>query len=82
IHPADAEQLGLSAGALVQVSSRRGSVRLKALPTTAVARNTIFIPMHFREAAANLLTDPSLDPLAKIPEFKVCAVKLEAVLGD
>lgn len=82
IHPADVEQLGLSAGALVQVSSRRGSVRLKVLPTPAVARKNVFIPMHFREAAANLLTDPSLDPLAKIPEYKVCAVKLEAVLGD
>ncbi|MGD8709643.1 MAG: formate dehydrogenase subunit alpha [Ectothiorhodospiraceae bacterium] len=77
VHPEDAAALGVSGEQLVRVSSRRGSVRLKVKITDDVARGTLFIPMHFREAAANLLTDPSLDPYAKIPEFKICAVKIE-----
>lgn len=77
VHPADAAELGVADGDLVRVSSRRGSIRIRARLTEVVARGTVFIPMHFREAAANLLTDPSLDPLAKIPQLKACAVRLE-----
>jgi formate dehydrogenase major subunit len=80
IHPHDAAQLNVRADDLVRVSSRRGSVKLKAKLTDAVAPKTIFIPMHFREAPANLLTDSSLDPWAKIPGFKVSAVKIEALV--
>lgn len=82
VHPVDAAELGFVEGELIRVSSRRGSVRIKVKLTTDVARRTIFIPMHFREAAANLLTDPSLDPLAKIPQLKVCAVRLEALARE
>ncbi|MEX0732411.1 MAG: formate dehydrogenase subunit alpha [Aquisalimonadaceae bacterium] len=77
LHPQDAAALQVADGDWVRVRSRRGSVSLKANLTDAVARGTLFIPMHFREAAANLLTNPSLDPLAKIPEFKICAVQVE-----
>jgi len=77
IHPVDAAALQVAANEWVRMSSRRGSVNVKVRITDAVARGSLFIPMHFREAAANLLTDPSLDPLAKIPQFKICAVRLE-----
>jgi formate dehydrogenase major subunit len=79
VHPANARELGVREGELVRVSSRRGSVQLKVKETSDVARRTLFIPMHFREAAANLLTQPTLDPFGKIPEFKICAVKIEPV---
>lgn len=77
IHPEDAKLLGIEDGEWVQLRSRRGQVNVKSKVTDVVARNTLFIPMHFREAAANLLTNPSLDPLAKIPNFKICAVQVE-----
>ncbi len=76
MHPQDARELGVVAGAAVVVESRRGSVHLDVKVTRDVAPGTLFIPMHYREAAANLLTDPSLDPHGKIPEFKICAVRV------
>ena len=60
------------------MTSRRGSILIGANFRTP-ARGCVFIPMHFREAAANLLTNPALDPYAKIAEFKVAAVRVEAV---
>jgi formate dehydrogenase alpha subunit len=78
IHPDDADKLGVSAGQVVKVSSRRGVVEAKSQVTTRVPEGTIFMNFHFREAAVNLLTNPALDPIAKIPELKVCAVKVEA----
>jgi len=65
----------------VEVSSRRGSVRVKARLTEGIRQGTVFLPFHFREAPANLLTIKALDPVAKIPEFKVCAVKISKVEG-
>jgi len=59
------------------VSSRRGSITLKAQVTTRIRPGTVFIPFHYAEAAANRLTINALDPQAKIPEFKVCAVRVE-----
>jgi predicted molibdopterin-dependent oxidoreductase YjgC len=47
-----------------------------------VARGQVFVPFHFREAAANLLTNPTLDPYAKMAQLKVCAVRVEAVIGQ
>jgi len=86
IHPLDAAPVGIVDGDWVLVQSRRGSIRLRARLTDIVARGSLFIPMHFREAAANLLTNPSLDPLAKIPEFKICAVRIarleSATMGE
>jgi formate dehydrogenase major subunit len=78
INPKDADKLGLTDGQFVKVSSRRGSVQVKATVTERVSDGTIFMNFHFREAAVNLLTNPALDPIAKIPEYKVCAVKVEA----
>jgi formate dehydrogenase major subunit len=79
IHPDDAAELGVADGARVRVSSRRGSVTLRARITSRECRGAVFIPFHFREAAANVLTLDELDPHGKIPEFKFCAVRLEPV---
>ena len=79
INPADAAREGIVEGTQVEISSRRGMIRCRAVVTETVPRGTVFIPFHFREAAANLLTNDALDPVAKIPEFKVCAVRLRIV---
>ena len=62
----------------MRVSSRRGTVVLRAWVTERTTVGVVFIPMHFAEAAANLLTIDALDPLAKIPEYKACAVRIVA----
>ncbi len=79
IHPQDARRLGVAEGALVRVSSRRGSVTAQAEVTERTQPGLVFMTFHFAEAAANALTIAALDPVAKIPEYKVCAVKVEAV---
>jgi anaerobic selenocysteine-containing dehydrogenase len=79
INPIDALELGVSEGDTVRVTSRRGSMLIGARLSERQARGQIFIPFHFREAAANLLTNPRLDPYAKIAEFKISAVKVEPV---
>ncbi len=76
INPADAALMGVSDGQVVRVSSRRGSIVLRANVTQKTSAGVIFIPFHFAEAAANLLTIDALDPQAKIPEFKACAVSV------
>jgi formate dehydrogenase major subunit len=76
IHPADAKELGVGEGDRVEIASRRGSIRLVARLTTREGRGAVFVPFHFREAAANLLTLDELDPDGKIPEFKFCAVRV------
>ena len=63
----------------MRVTSRRGSLLIGVRISERQARGQVFIPMHFREAAANLLTNPKLDPYAKIASFKVSAVKVERV---
>ena len=77
IHPQDAQRLKVREGEQIRVSSRRGRIELKAVITEKVQEGSIFIPFHFKEAAANVLTNPALDPVAKIPEYKVCAVRVE-----
>ncbi len=77
INPTDARVLGLADGQKLTVSSRRGSIRLKARVSEIVPQQVIFIPFHYSEAAANLLTSDAMDPVCKIMEAKVCAVKLE-----
>ena len=79
INPRDAVELGVGEGDTVRVSSRRGSMLIGARLSERQARGQIFIPFHFREAAANLLTNPRLDPYAKIAEFKISAVRVEAI---
>jgi formate dehydrogenase alpha subunit len=76
ISPADAARLTIEDGQTVRVSSRRGSIVLRAWVTQRTTLGVVFIPMHFAEAAANLLTLDTLDPLAKIPEYKACAVRV------
>ncbi|HXF67191.1 MAG TPA: formate dehydrogenase subunit alpha [Burkholderiales bacterium] len=76
LHPLDLEELGARAGDVVTVASRRGVVSLYARADDGVPRGAVFIPFCFYEAAANLLTNPALDPFGKIPEFKYCAVKV------
>ncbi|MFZ6019197.1 MAG: molybdopterin oxidoreductase family protein, partial [Chloroflexota bacterium] len=76
IHPADAARLGVRDGSPVRVTSRRGSIVLKAKVTTKTNIGVVFIPFHFREAAANLLTTDAVDPQAKIPEYKAAVVRV------
>ena len=77
INPGDAEGLGVDKGEMVRVISRRGAIDIKATLTDGIDRGVVFIPFHFVESAANRLTNTALDPIAKIPEFKVCAVRIE-----
>jgi formate dehydrogenase alpha subunit len=80
INPEDARALDIDGGSSVKVSSRRGSIVLKATVTKKLQKGLVFIPFHFKEAAANVLTSStSLDPIAKIPAFKVSAVRIEKV---
>jgi formate dehydrogenase alpha subunit len=77
LHPKDAERIGLNGSKRVKVASRRGEIELNALITERIRPGVVFIPFHFAEAAANALTNAALDPVSGIPEYKVCAVKVE-----
>ena len=81
MNPSDAEELGVKDGDYVKVTSRRGSIRTMVQMTDKVEVGSVFIPFHFAEAAANVLTNPVLDPIAKIPELKVCAVRIEKAIS-
>ena len=73
----DMDRLGVKPGELVSIKTRRGQISIKAREDRSVPENMIFVPFCFSEAAANILTNPQLDPLGKIPEFKFCAAKVE-----
>lgn len=75
----DIEKMGLSAGEWVKVKSRRGEIQARVRLDDGLREGEIFIPFVYYEAAANILTNSSVDPFAKIPEFKFCAVKVEPV---
>jgi formate dehydrogenase major subunit/formate dehydrogenase alpha subunit len=79
INPKDAQKANIEGNLRMKVSSRRGEIIAKAQVTDRVEPGLIFATFHFPESAANFLTNPALDPTAKIPEFKVCAVRVEAV---
>ena len=80
LNPRDAQSLGVKEGERVRVSSRRGSITVRAKITERVPQGTVFIPFHFGEAAANVLTPAfPLDPWAKIPGLKACAVRIDSV---
>ncbi|MFN2138235.1 MAG: molybdopterin dinucleotide binding domain-containing protein, partial [Candidatus Promineifilaceae bacterium] len=77
IHPDDAEELEVKTGDWLEVASRRGSIKLRALVTGRSPRGTVFIPFHFAEAAANKLTLDRVDKRAKIPDYKNTAVRIQ-----
>ncbi|WP_101784629.1 molybdopterin-dependent oxidoreductase [Nonomuraea indica] len=77
LHPDLAEELRIDAGDMVRVSSRRGQTQGAARISDAIRRDTVFMPFHWE--GANRLTNPALDPTSRMPEFKVCAVKVERV---
>ena len=78
VHPDDLVALGGRAGELMMLETRRGKVSARARADAGLARGTLFMPFCYAEAAANLLTNPALDPFGKIPEFKYCAARLAA----
>jgi formate dehydrogenase major subunit/formate dehydrogenase alpha subunit len=77
ISPEDAQRFAIQDGALVGIASRRGSIQARVKISPKAVRGTVFLPFHYAQAAANRLTNAALDPVSGIPEFKVCAVKLE-----
>jgi len=79
VNPEDAQKLGINGKNRIRVTSRRGSIEAETWVTDRVPPGMIFANFHFPEASANELTIAALDPVAKIPEYKVCAVKLELV---
>ncbi len=79
VNPDDAAALGITENDPVSLKTRRGEITVKAMVTPRVRKGMIFVPFHFIEACANVLTNPAHDPIVKIPEYKVCAVKLEKV---
>jgi formate dehydrogenase major subunit len=76
VHPLDLEKLKVRPGEVITVESRRGSISLYARADEGTPTGAIFIPFCYYEAAANVLTNPVLDPFGKIPEFKYCAVRV------
>lgn len=79
IHSEAAARLGVRHGERLRLTSRRGSIELLARVSDGIRPDTVFVPFHYAEAAANALTGTALDPLAKIPELKVCAVRAERI---
>ena len=79
LNPKDMTRMGLYPGDFIKVTTRRGDITLKARKDRDVPEGMVFIPFCFNEAAANVLTNPQLDPYGKIPEFKFCAAKVEPV---
>ncbi len=79
LNTVDAKKIGLNGNKRVRVTSRRGQIELGVRVTDDIKRGIVFIPFHFAEAAANVLTSSAIDPVAKIPEYKVCAVQVEVM---
>jgi len=76
VNPEDAKALGIKDGEKVKVRSRRGEIEIAAKVTKNIMKGVVFIPFHFAECAANMLTNPALDPFAKMPEYKACAARI------
>src|SRR6185369_3971139 len=76
LHPLDLAAMDVAPGGVITIASRRGEVSLYARADEGTPRNAVFVPFCYYEAAANKLTNPALDPFAKIPEFKYCAVRV------
>ena len=71
--------MGVAPGGMVRLSTKRGSIEIMARADRAVSPDMVFLPFAFVEAAANILTNPAIDPYGKIPEFKFSAVRVDAV---
>ncbi|KZZ29676.1 formate dehydrogenase [Sulfitobacter sp. HI0082] len=78
LHPSTLRRLGVAPGEHVRLSTKRGSIEIMAREDRAVAPDMVFLPFAYVEAAANILTNPAVDPYGKIPEFKFSAVRVEA----
>ena len=81
INPEDAKALGIADGEKIKVTSRRGEVTVRTKVTQASPRGVFCMSFHFSESPTNILTNPAVDPVAKIPELKVCAVKAEKMVS-
>lgn len=81
INSEDAQKRGIEDGEMVRVSSRRGEIEIPARVTEDIKKGEVFIPFHFKECPANLLTNNAVDGIAKIPEYKVCAASVEKIKG-
>ena len=81
LHPSTLRRLGVTPGEHVRLSTKRGSIEIMARADRAVAPDMVFLPFAYVEAAANILTNPAVDPYGKIPEFKFSAVRVEAAKG-
>ena len=79
MHPSTLRKMGVEPGGMVRLSTKRGSIEIMARADRAIAPDMVFLPFAYVEAAANILTNPALDPYGKIPEFKFSAVRVEAV---
>ena len=79
LHPSTLRKLGVEPGGMIRLTTKRGSIEVMARADRAIAPDMVFLPFAYVEAAANILTNPALDPYGKIPEFKYSAVKVEAV---
>ena len=77
MHPDDLERLGIQDGDMVRLTTRRSSLVIKAVASKRTSKGSVFLPFHYREAAANLLTHDALDPVGKIPSFKYSALRVE-----
>ena len=81
LHPRTLRQLGVEAGDMITIETRRGSISIMARADRAVAEDMVFVPFAYVEAAANILTNPAVDPFGKIPEFKFAACRVAATMG-
>jgi predicted molibdopterin-dependent oxidoreductase YjgC len=79
INPFDAKNLGINTGDTIRITSRRGEITAKAKVSDVSDQGTIFMTFHFHESPTNMLTNPAIDPVAKIPELKFAAVRIEKI---
>jgi assimilatory nitrate reductase catalytic subunit len=78
IHPVAARRHAITDGDVIRVTTRRGEILVVAKVTTGIREDTVFVPFHWGgESSVNRLTNPELDPISRMPEFKVCAVRIE-----
>ena len=81
LHPKTLRDLGVAPGEMIRLTTKRGSIEIMARADRAIAEDMVFVPFAYVEAAANVLTNPAIDPYGKIPEFKFSAVRVERVEG-